>query len=104
MNMNDLRMRANRAVVDLGPEPVDPDEYELGCQNAATLPCCLRRWQTTTATFCESPLPTNGCQAPPRIYCLLRLRSVEPAANATPPAQHVDPNGSRAWRCGRRSP
>jgi len=29
MNMNDLRMRANRAVVDLGPEPVDPDEYEL---------------------------------------------------------------------------
>jgi hypothetical protein len=29
MNMNDLRVRANRAVVDLGPEPVDPDEYEL---------------------------------------------------------------------------
>ena len=29
MNMNDLRIRANRAVVDLGPEPVDPDEYEL---------------------------------------------------------------------------
>jgi hypothetical protein len=29
MNMNDLRLRANRAVVDLGPEPVDPDAYEV---------------------------------------------------------------------------
>ena len=29
MNTNDLRIRANRAVVDLGPEPVDPDDYEL---------------------------------------------------------------------------
>jgi hypothetical protein len=28
MDMNDLRIRANRAVVDLGPEPVNPDEYE----------------------------------------------------------------------------
>ena len=28
MNINDLRLRANRAAVDLGPEPVDPDEYE----------------------------------------------------------------------------
>jgi len=29
MNINDLRLRANRVLVDLGSEPVDPDEYEL---------------------------------------------------------------------------
>ena len=29
MNPNELRVRANRAAADLGPEPVDPDEYEL---------------------------------------------------------------------------
>jgi hypothetical protein len=29
MNINDLRLRANRVLVDLGPEPVHPDEYEV---------------------------------------------------------------------------
>ena len=29
MNINELRLHASRAVIDLGPEPVDPVDYAL---------------------------------------------------------------------------
>ena len=29
MNRHDLRIRANQALADLGPEPVDPDQHDI---------------------------------------------------------------------------
>ena len=35
MDRGDLRIRASQEFADLGPEPVDPDEYALGSKNDA---------------------------------------------------------------------